>query len=193
MSSKRHTKQDLLEAASHLFEQKGYKGTSIRDIAKATDTSISNIYHHFGNKEGLWKTIHETSVMDLPDKLRNALASETDPLLRFKSLLKAHLEVANEYRRESRIFFLHYDPIDPARNKINIELQNSILDIYVDELTKLKRQGVIKTHHTKIMALNILGVLNWVLRWYRLDGKLKPKKVHEEIINFILGGMGASQ
>jgi hypothetical protein len=72
-------------------------------------------------------------------------------------------------------------------------LQNSILDIYVDELTNLKRHGVIKTRQIKIMALNILGVLNWVLRWYRLDGKLKPKKVHEEIINFILGGMGVSQ
>jgi hypothetical protein len=101
--------------------------------------------------------------------------------------------VASEYRRESRIFFLHYDPIDPTRNRINIELQNSILDIYVDELTSLKRHGVIKTRHIKIMALNILGVLNWVLRWYRLDGKLRPQKVHEEIINFILGGMGVSQ
>jgi TetR/AcrR family transcriptional regulator, cholesterol catabolism regulator len=193
VSTKRHTKQDLLEAASHLFEQKGYKGTSIRDIAKATDTSISNIYHHFGSKEGVWKTIHETSVMDLPGKLRNAMAAETDPLLRFKSLLKAHLEVASEYRRESRIFFLDHYPVDPNRNKVNVELQNSILGIYVDELTNLKRHGVIKTRHIKIMALNILGVLNWVLRWYRVDGKLKPKKVHEEIINFIVGGIGVSQ
>jgi TetR/AcrR family transcriptional regulator, cholesterol catabolism regulator len=193
VSTKRHTKQDLLEAASHLFEQKGYKGTSIRDIAKATDTSISNIYHHFGSKEGVWKTIHETSVMDLPAKLRNAMAAETDPLLRFKSLLKAHLEVASEYRRESRIFFLDHYPVDPNRNKVNVELQNSILGIYVDELTNLKRHGVIKTRHIKIMALNILGVLNWVLRWYRVDGKLKPKKVHEEIINFIVGGIGVSQ
>jgi TetR/AcrR family transcriptional regulator, cholesterol catabolism regulator len=193
VGTKRHTKQDLLEAASRLFEQKGYKGTSIRDIAKATDTSISNIYHHFGSKEGVWKTIHETSVMDLPTRLRNAMAAETDPLLRFKSLLKAHLEVASEYRRESRIFFLDHYPNDLTRNQINVELQKSILGIYVDELTNLRRHGVVKTRHIKIMALNILGVLNWVLRWYRLDGKLKPKKVHEEIINFIVGGIGVSQ
>jgi len=193
VKSKRHTKQDLLEAASHLFEQKGYKGASIRDIANATDTSISNIYHHFGNKEGLWQAIHNSSVTDLPEKLLDAMASETDPLQRFKSLLKTHLEAGNEFRRESKIFFLHYDQLDPASSKINLELQKKILDIYIAELTNLKRRGVIKTRHIKILAFNILGVLNWSLRWFRLDGKLKPNKVNEEIINFILGGMGVSR
>ncbi len=100
------------------------------------------------------------------------------------------MEAGNEFRRESRIFFLHFDSLDPERNKINIELQSKILEIYVDELANLKRHGYIKTRHLKIMAFNIFGVLNWSLRWFRMDGKLKPKKVNEEIIDFIVGGIG---
>ncbi|MCP4304365.1 MAG: helix-turn-helix transcriptional regulator [bacterium] len=70
------TKDDLLERAAQLFEENGYKGTSIRDIARATDTSISNIYHYFGNKEGLWKEIQDASVKQLPETLRAALRRE---------------------------------------------------------------------------------------------------------------------
>jgi hypothetical protein len=124
--------------------------------------------------------------MDLPDKLRNSMAAETDPLLRFKSLLKAHLEVASEYRRESRIFFLDHYPVDQTRNKVNVELQNSILGIYVDELTNLKRHGVIKTRHIKIMALTS-GSIELGARWYWLDGKLKPKKVKKK--SSVVGGL----
>jgi AcrR family transcriptional regulator len=40
----------ILEASLDLFAAKGFRGTSIRDIANAVGISISNIYHYFGNK-----------------------------------------------------------------------------------------------------------------------------------------------
>jgi AcrR family transcriptional regulator len=193
MSSKGQTKNELLEAAARLFEQNGFKGTSIRDIAGATDTSISNIYHHFGNKEGLWKEIQKSSVKQLPEKLLNAMAGEADALRRFKRLLRAHLDAGDEFRREARIFFLHQDQVDAPRNRSNRDLQRKILDIYVNELTELRKAGYIKTRHPTVMAFNILGVMNWSLRWYRPDGKLSANKVHDEIITFILNGMGISE
>ena len=45
-------KEKVLQVAIKLFSAKGFKGTSIRDIAQAMNMSISNIYHYFGNKEG---------------------------------------------------------------------------------------------------------------------------------------------
>jgi TetR/AcrR family transcriptional regulator, cholesterol catabolism regulator len=184
------TKEELLEHAAQLFEENGYKGTSIRDIARATDTSISNIYHYFGNKEGLWKEIQNAFVTQLPDKLRAALRREDGPLDRFKHLLRAHLEALYEYRRESRIFFLNSDQLDPGRNKANRELQRQILDIYLHELAGLKKAGHVRSHDLTVTAFNIFGVINWSLRWYRPDGPLPPQKVNNEIIGFILRGVG---
>lgn len=184
------TKEELLERAAELFEENGYKGTSIRDIARATDTSISNIYHYFGNKEGLWKEIQNTSVRQLPDKLRAALSEDDSPLDRFKQLLRTHLEAGDEYRRESRIFFLNSDQLDPGRNKANRELQREILDIYMRELSALKEAGQVRSRNLKITAFNIFGVINWSLRWYRPDGPLSARKVNDEIIGFILRGVG---
>ena len=37
-------------------------------------------------------------------------------------------------------------------------------------------------------AFNLLGVINWHLRWYRPDGPLSEEAVHQEIVDFIMRG-----
>lgn len=184
------TRRQLLEVAGRLFEAKGYKGTSIRDIARTKDTSVSNIYHYFGSKEGLWHEIQKNSVRQLPVRLREAVAQETDAMRQFRQLLRVHLEMADEFRRESRIFFVNADQLDASRNVRQREIQREVLDVYLGVLRRLQRQGHAKLRYPMITAFNILGVLNWMLRWYRPEGKLGTAEIHEEIIGFVVRGVG---
>ena len=55
------TPQKIIDAAVKLFAVNGFKGTSIRNIAKITGMTISNIYYYLGNKEGLLFAILEYS------------------------------------------------------------------------------------------------------------------------------------
>lgn len=45
----------ILEAAIGLFAERGFHGTTMRDIAQRADVSQGLLHHHFGNKEGLWR------------------------------------------------------------------------------------------------------------------------------------------
>ena len=56
------TKQKIIAAAKKLFVADGYNGTSIRDIAKASDVQTSLIYHYFQNKTCLWKHVKESFI-----------------------------------------------------------------------------------------------------------------------------------
>ena len=71
MTRPNRSKDKLALSALEFFAERGFAGTSIRDIAKATGLSISNIYHHFGNKEGLLLAILETASEKLLTKLHN--------------------------------------------------------------------------------------------------------------------------
>lgn len=51
------TRKVILKAAEKLFAQKGFSGASISEIAKNAKINQSLIYHHFRNKEGLWKEV----------------------------------------------------------------------------------------------------------------------------------------
>jgi len=50
-------RERLLEAAMRLFATKGYAATSVRDIVSAAGVTAPSLYHHFGNKEGLFLAI----------------------------------------------------------------------------------------------------------------------------------------
>ncbi len=67
----------ILETAERLFGEQGLESVSIRDIAKAADVSISVIYHHFGSKANLLRTILRTRIAEVGE-IRNAMFAELE-------------------------------------------------------------------------------------------------------------------
>ena len=51
--SRRH----VLDAALQLFSTRGYRGTNVRDIAEAAGVSTGNVYHHFADKEAIFRAL----------------------------------------------------------------------------------------------------------------------------------------
>ncbi len=189
MHDPRDTQAKLLDVAIDLFASKGFKGASIRDIANAMGMSISNIYHYFGSKEGLLLSILQHSAKQVADKLHEVSEKDLEPLERFKLLLRTHLRMTEAYKKEVKIFFLDEEHLATDGNEINKQFQRDILNIYKRELENLKAKGYIVHQNLTILALNILGVINWELRWYRPNGPVTLEQITEDILNFILYGV----
>jgi AcrR family transcriptional regulator len=181
-------REELLRVAAELFSEKGFYGTSIRDIAKSLGVSVSVIYHHFENKEGLWSEIIDYSVRVLPHKLELALNGGGSATDRFRQLLRAHLEASAYYRKESKMFLVDINRLSVTGDAVAQDIQRRILDIYVQVIEELRREGFVKSAHAKIVAFNVLGVINWYLRWYRPDGPIPADRIYEEIISFVFYG-----
>lgn len=188
MSEPTEKKDELIEAATNLFAAKGFRGASIRDIAHACSTSISNIYHHFGNKEGLILAILERFSDDLLVDLRRVAASDVEPLDRFRMLITAHIRMAWDRTREGKILFLDEEHLTPEGHAINLRIQREVLDIYRKELKGLKERGLVRGKNVTVTAFNIFGVINWFLRWCRRDGPMTLEEVAEAIVDFAIHG-----
>src|SRR6476469_5046395 len=52
-----NTRRQVLDAALQLFSHQGYRGTSVREIAEAAGVSTGNVYHHFPDKEAIFRTL----------------------------------------------------------------------------------------------------------------------------------------
>jgi AcrR family transcriptional regulator len=182
-------KKRLLEVATNLFSSKGFEGTSIRDIARDAGMSISNIYHYFGNKEGLLSVILINNSEQLLFALRQVLHREKEPLTRFKTLLITHLQLSGEYSKETKIFSLSEDHFSPEGKMLNRRIQREVLDIYIKELKTLRKMDIIHYKSVTVAAFNVLSVVNWFPRWYLQDGKLSLKEVINEILNFVMHGI----
>lgn len=72
---KNKTRSCLIRAAAKLFAQKGFEGTSIREICTVAKTNISAVKYYFGDKIGLYKAVIEHGIDEgnklfpLPEKL----------------------------------------------------------------------------------------------------------------------------
>jgi AcrR family transcriptional regulator len=193
MSVLQTSKERLIQVAIDLFSVKGFKGTSIRDIAHEMGMSISNIYHYFGSKEGLWLAILEHSSMGVFEQLREVSKLEMDPLEHFKLLVEAHVARSKYHQKESKIFFIDEEHLTKEGQKINQRIQREILDIYVKELRILEEMGYVKCRSLKVLAFNILAVINGQLRWYRPGGLMTIEEVAQEIVSFVFHGILGGQ
>jgi len=183
------SKEKLIEVALDLFAAKGFRGTSIRNIASAMGMSISNIYHYFGNKEGLLLAILERSSKGLVESLHEVSEMDMDPLDRFCRLIDVHISVSLKHKKESKIFFLDEEDLAPEGHEINRKIQMEVLGIYEKEIRALESAGYTKCRSIKIMAFNVLALINWFMRWYKYDGALSREEIIEEIILFAMHGL----
>jgi AcrR family transcriptional regulator len=93
----------ILEAATRLFSQKGYAGTTMRDIAKAVGVLPGSLYAHIEGKEGLLLEIVETGI----DRFLAAgeqLDGDT-PADRMRSAIKAHVGIVAENPERTLVVF----------------------------------------------------------------------------------------
>ena len=88
------TKQlQLLDTAETLFSQKGFDGTSVRDIAEAAGINTAMISYYFGSKEKLMEEIFERKSLNIKEKVANLLKDDSlDPLEKMYSLVDMYIE-----------------------------------------------------------------------------------------------------
>jgi len=183
-------REELIQVAIDLFAAHGYAGTSIRDIANATGHSVSNIYHYFKNKEELWLAILEYSSGGIPDVLTSAAQLPGKPIERFARMLHAHLNEAVRHHREAKIFFIDEERLSGRGKEMNRRVQRAIFNLYKEQLAILQQQGVIQSGNLSILAFNVLGNINWHLRWQSKIKNISAADVRSQIVEYILQGMG---
>ncbi|AOE86805.1 TetR/AcrR family transcriptional regulator [Pseudomonas sp. TCU-HL1] len=95
-----NSRQRILEVSTRLFAKHGFDGVSMRNIATESDITLPAIYHHFGNKEELFKAVetemYSSHAKSLMDQLQADLSPE-ERLHNFVYVMFEHLESNPDY------------------------------------------------------------------------------------------------
>ena len=97
------TRQQLLDAAEHVFLAKGVAGTSLNDIAVAAGTTRGAIYWHFKDKADLFNAMMDRVAMPLQQVL-SLEADDEDPLSALKKALRCALRQTVTDPQTRRVF-----------------------------------------------------------------------------------------
>ncbi len=84
---------EILLAAEKLFSNKGFDGTSVRDIAEEASINIAMISYYFGSKEKLMQAIFEKRISHFAERIESLLKNETlTPLEKIYALIDEYIE-----------------------------------------------------------------------------------------------------
>jgi AcrR family transcriptional regulator len=94
-----HGRDAIVETAGRLFNQKGYQGVSIRDIARACHLTNAALYYHFKNKPELFLAVLRRDHEKVMASISEAVAMEGELSDRLKRLVRSYANVLCGQRR----------------------------------------------------------------------------------------------
>lgn len=110
-------RDQVLASALRLFSEKGYFATSVHDIREAAGVSIGAIYHHFGNKEALAKSLYDGLLGRMDSEIAAILAGHEGCFERSRAIIALLFDLAMQEPRAMQFILLaqhrEYLPEEP--------------------------------------------------------------------------------
>ena len=106
----------IIESASGLFMQRGYRAVSITDIIKAAEVTKPTLYYYFPDKEEVFVQVGLHALAELEQRLHSAIGQTGDVRTRLLALANALLNVREgDMRMMRREMSEHMSPASQAR------------------------------------------------------------------------------
>ncbi|MDL2282628.1 TetR/AcrR family transcriptional regulator [Parabacteroides sp. OttesenSCG-928-G06] len=170
----------ILEVARQLFIEKGYNGTSIRDIAAASGTNVAMINYYYHSKYNLFEYIFEESFDVVVHRVFSILGSDMPILEMIECWIDSYYESLMEYP-QIPIFILNEVNQHPERLPERIKRRDPY-KIFLKVSARLEeevKKGTIRETSVIDLLLNILSLCVFPFMFGSLAVKVADRSMEE--------------
>ena len=181
----------ILDKAGMLFWQKGYHGTSMRDIADACDCKAANIYNYFKGKEDILFEV----IKDITERAVNSVShledeSSTSPVQQLRSFIDSHLHVLVQMKKSSVLISdTGLQNLTHEHRKVIVELRDNYDRIMSKVISRGIESGDFAVKDVKVIVYLISSVIIRSTIWFSPKGRLSADKVSDIIFDFVYRGI----
>ena len=190
-------RQEILRTAARLFQQQGYDGTSMNDVAAALKLSKGGLYHHFQSKDEILFNLMNHAMDITEEQVIAPVKSIANPEDRLRALIRRHIGVVlSERDREITVMLHENHPLTPAlRKRINARkkdyvhfVENLIGEVQAQRAVGSNANSSKKTVTHRAAAFALLGMINWIYQWYRPEGSLHEESLVQQYTEIFFQG-----
>lgn len=166
-TAKAHRRQQLLDAAAHLFAQRGFNGVSIEELGAAAGVSGPALYRHFPSKEAMLGELLIGASQRLLEGCARILAQDDASPQALRDLVDFHVDFALSERDTIRIQDRELASLPPEVNREVRMLQRRYVQAWVGLVAHLSPTTPLAEIEARVHA--IFGLLNSTPHNARLD------------------------
>ncbi|HLI63954.1 MAG TPA: TetR/AcrR family transcriptional regulator [Terriglobales bacterium] len=193
---------EILDYATEVFADKGYEGASMRDLSRLSGISLAGLYYYFDSKEKLLYFIQRHTFTTIMERLRQRLATTTDPEARIRIFVHNHVDYSLARQKAMKVLS-HED--DVLKDGYGAELSAIKREYYhicvglVEELAKAEGLSTVGPHaaaaggvSTRTAVMGLFGMMNWLYTWYNPridpDAQVLAREISDIFLQGIRGG-----
>jgi AcrR family transcriptional regulator len=187
-------RKQLVDVAARIFAERGFEAARLEDIAAELGVLKGSLYYHVSGKGELLYLVVLRILDPMIDSLERIVVTDVSAREKLAATVRAHLGHYDQFYRESMVLF-----VDRALPLLSDEHRSNIFDRYhrYESLLRGLIQSGIESGEFRpdldvnILVLGLLGMCNWVPRWYRADGRLTIDAIADVFLAMLLEGIQA--
>ncbi|MCY3928926.1 MAG: TetR/AcrR family transcriptional regulator [Acidobacteria bacterium] len=172
---------EIYRNAARIFHRKGYHATSINDIAAAVGLTKAGLYYYIKGKQDLLFAIMSFAMDQLDEQVIEPARRVRDPQVRLETIVACHARLITQDSSALTILVNELEGLLPDDRTDIIGRQRDYVDFIADTLAALRDEGKVIGLDPTVGAFSLVGMVLWISRWYRADGRLEAEEVVAEV------------
>jgi AcrR family transcriptional regulator len=180
----------ILSSALDAFHQKGYHGTSVREIASRTGMTVPALYYHHANKEAMLYSLLDKSVNQAIARSVDALADAgSDPAQKFFNLVECQIICL---ARNVKIAAMDAEirSLSKTNRRAYADRRHVIEDMLVDAIREAAQARLFEVTDPAITARALLGMIQAIALWYKPTGSLSVQDLVDRYLDIAAHAVG---
>ena len=187
---KKTPKDRFLEETLKLFHEKGFKATTMRDIADRLNIEAATIYNYVDSKQ----SVLDNFLFEIADKftvgIKNIEESSYSPLDKIKALVSLNVRLTWEHPYKIGLLVSEWKHLKEPRLTEFLDNRRQYEAKFETIVQAGIEAGELREMNPDIATFAILSSIRWLFSWYTPEkSELNPIEFEKQIIDFILKGI----
>ncbi|MGI8711618.1 MAG: TetR/AcrR family transcriptional regulator [Solirubrobacteraceae bacterium] len=181
-------RRELLDAAAALYAERGYRATSMNDLAGRVGLSKPALYHYVRSKQDLLVELYEEVLRASTDSVAAIEAATPRAIDALREVIVQRVAYTCEHQPLLRVFFEEEAGLPRSALEDVLRARRRYEDAVIAIALRAAEDGSLEIAVAPRIYVNaLLGAANWVYKWFDPAGRLGPRALGEEIAAALLG------
>ncbi len=152
-------KEDILLAAERVFAERGFKGTTIREVARQAGVANSLIFYYFENKDVMYDAVFQHVFSQLEALIQQNLDMELDHLSKLKRVIFSCVDLGSKHRNLLKMMTRELIDNGSVAEKLNQKFFVPLYNVADEFFEKGKKEAYFRDVDTLHFLHSMMGML----------------------------------
>jgi AcrR family transcriptional regulator len=164
---------EICRAAARIFRDHGFDATAMSDIARSLRMTKAGLYHYFPSKEAMLFEIMTFGLERMDEEVITPARGVRDPLARLRQMIVQHARIITRAEGVVAQLFHEQRALPAHMRKVVSDQERRYFHLMRDTLKEIRASGRLRRDvDVSVAALSTIGMVQWLPRWFRPDGRL---------------------